>query len=88
MYEKTSNSKRPEGQRGASGVGEGVGEGVRERFRLRSGGGCVVGCGRGVVSRAAGPGASSVRGLRWLASVGPAPVAAWATAMGWAMPTA
>ncbi len=48
----------------------------------------MVGWGRGVVSRAAGPGAGSVRGLRWLASVGPAPVAAWATAMGWAMPTA
>jgi hypothetical protein len=29
------------------------------------------------------PGPSSLRGLRWLAQVGPAPLQAWAVAMGW-----
>jgi hypothetical protein len=39
------------------------------------------------VSRAIGPGEASVAGLRWLASVGPAPLEAWGAAMGWASPT-
>lgn len=34
-------------------------------------------------SRSLGPGPASLRGLAWLARVGPAPVAAWACAMGW-----
>jgi hypothetical protein len=40
------------------------------------------------VSRRLGPGPASIEGLRWLARVGPAPIEAWACAMGWAMPTA
>ena len=39
------------------------------------------------MSRAVGPGEASVAGLRWLASVGPAPLDAWGVAMGWASPT-
>lgn len=35
-----------------------------------------------------GPGPSSVRGLEWLARVGPAPAEAWAAAMGWSARTA
>ena len=40
------------------------------------------------MSRALGPGRASLAGLRWLASVGPAPLDAWGTAMGWATSTA
>jgi hypothetical protein len=40
-----------------------------------------------VMSRAVGPGAASLAGLRWLASVVPAPLDAWSTAMGWAEST-
>jgi hypothetical protein len=40
------------------------------------------------VSRRLGPGPATIQGLRWLARVGPAPIDAWACAMGWAMPTA
>ena len=40
------------------------------------------------MSRAVGPGSASLEGLRWLASVGPAPLDAWGTAMGWATSTA
>lgn len=36
-----------------------------------------------VASRSLGPGPGSLRGVAWLARVGPAPVAAWACAMGW-----
>jgi hypothetical protein len=39
------------------------------------------------MSRAVGPGQASIAGLRWLASVGPAPLDAWGVAMGWASPT-
>src|SRR5207248_2647772 len=34
-------------------------------------------------SDSVGVGPASLRGLAWLARVGPAPVAAWACAMGW-----
>jgi hypothetical protein len=40
------------------------------------------------VSRRLGPGPATIDGLRWLARVGPAPMDAWACAMGWALPTA
>jgi hypothetical protein len=40
------------------------------------------------VSRRLGPGPATIEGLRWLARVGPAPIDAWACAMGWAVPTA
>jgi hypothetical protein len=40
------------------------------------------------VSRAVGPGGASLIGLRWLASVGPAPLGAWGAATGWATSTA
>ena len=40
------------------------------------------------VSRRLGPGPATIDGLRWLARVGPAPIDAWACAMGWAVPTA
>jgi hypothetical protein len=36
------------------------------------------------MSRALGPGSASLTGLRWLASVGPAPHHAWGAAMRWA----
>jgi hypothetical protein len=39
------------------------------------------------MSRAVGPGRSSLEGLKWLASVGPAPRDAWSAAMGWATST-
>jgi hypothetical protein len=35
------------------------------------------------MGRRLGPGSSSLAGLRWLASVGPASIEAWAVAMGW-----
>src|ERR1035437_6625897 len=48
-----------------------------------------VGAGGGVVmSRRLGPGPATVEGLCWLARVGPAPIDAWACAMGWAPVTA
>ena len=40
------------------------------------------------MTRARHPGPVSLAGLRWLAAVGPAPLEAWATAMGWAPSTA
>ena len=40
------------------------------------------------MSRELGPGPATIEGLRWLARVGPAPIDAWACAMGWALPTA
>lgn len=40
------------------------------------------------MSRRLGPGPATIEGLRWLARVGPAPIDAWACAMGWALPTA
>lgn len=40
------------------------------------------------VSRRLGPGPATIEGLVWLARVGPAPIDAWACAMGWARPTA
>ena len=39
--------------------------------------------GGAAVSRRLGPGPATVEGLCWLARVGPAPVDAWACAMGW-----
>jgi hypothetical protein len=39
------------------------------------------------MSHAVGPGRSSLEGLRWLASVGPAPRDAWSAAMSWATST-
>lgn len=39
------------------------------------------------MSRAVGPGRSSLEGLQWLASVGPAPRDAWSAAMSWATST-
>jgi hypothetical protein len=40
------------------------------------------------MSRAVRPGPASLAGLDWLARVGPAPLEAWRTAMGWSEPTA
>jgi DNA-binding MarR family transcriptional regulator len=40
------------------------------------------------LSRRLGPGPATIEGLRWLARAGPAPIDAWACAMGWATPTA
>jgi hypothetical protein len=39
------------------------------------------------MGRAVGPGRGSMIGLGWLAGVGPAPLDAWAVAMGWSEPT-